>query len=136
MANKLIHIATIREKKEGKKMLLLRETAPKEYRWYIECPHSVEKPTEIVTETIEDSLRIAHKHWRHSGFEPMRCGFRYTLPERDEHGMNALFFQMAASLSAMNGVYFDQDLGHNCFVQNASQEAINLWHKLQMENRL
>lgn len=136
MTNKLIHVGTIREKNEGKRTLFLRECAPKEYLWFAETVDGTEEPTGLVSETIEDSLRIAHKHWRHSQFQGLRCGFRYTLPERDEHGMNALFFQMAASLSAFNGIYFDQELGHNCFVQNASQDAVDLWHKLRKENRL
>lgn len=136
MTNKLIHAAKICERKTGKKKLYLRECSPKEFRWFIETTPGYEEPTEIVTESIENSIRIAHSHWKYSDFQTLNCGFRYTLPERDEHGMNALFFQMVASLASFNGVYFDQELSHNCFVQNASQEAIDLWHQLQKENRL
>ena len=66
----------------------------------------------------------------------MHCGFRYTLPERDEHGLNALFNQMVASYSSSNGVYFEQELGHPCIVQNASIQARLLWKKLKQANRL
>jgi len=66
----------------------------------------------------------------------VNCGFRYTLPERDEHGYNALFHQMAASYATSNGVYFDEESGNNCFVNFASEEAKNLLKVLQTSKRL
>lgn len=136
MANKLIHLAHIFIPKKGKTLVYLRQCGDHEYRWYIEDHDSIEHPTDIEGETPEEAMRNAHQSWKLNAFTTLCCGFRYALPERDEHGMNALFHQMTASLSTMNGIYFDEELGHNCFVQNSSQESISLWHKLKNENRL
>lgn len=135
MTNNLIHAASIRPEKRGKILLFLRKESPHEYRWHAEENES-ERPTEVWGETPEAALKNAHYCWKLDFFKTFACGFRYTLPERDEHGMNALLHQMIASLSSMNGIYFDEELGHNCFVQNASDEAISLWHDLRNKNRL
>ncbi len=83
--------------------------------------------TEVYGETIEESIRLAAREWKEHFFQTLKCGFRYTLPERDEHGINALFHQMAASLSTSNGIYFDEELGNNCFVQKLLFEARDLF---------
>jgi len=88
-----------------------------------------EQATTVSGETVEEAMRLAARHWQKDSFTTVICGFRYTLPERDEHGINALFHQMVASYSSMNGVYYDEELGNNCFVQNASDEAIRLWKR-------
>ena len=90
----------------------------------------VEVPTDISAETSEEALRLAHRQWKGSDFRTLRCGYRFTLPERDEIGSNALFHQMAASYATMNGVYFDDELGHQCIVKDASQEAYDLYKRL------
>lgn len=125
MTSKLIHVAEIQLPQKGKVPLYLREISPHEYRWF-QVSEAGEKKTDVVGITIEEALKLAHRHFRHDYFRTLNCGFRYTLPERDEHGMNALFHQLAASHSTLDGVYFDEELGHNCTVQNASQEAIKL----------
>lgn len=135
MANKLIHLAHIQLPKKGKTLLLLRERSPHDYEWYMES-EAGEEDTAIRGDTVEEAMQIAHAHWKLDSFKTVICGFRYTLPERDECGMNALFHQMAASQKGFNGTYFDEDLGHNCFVQNASQEALDLLEKLECEQRL
>jgi hypothetical protein len=90
-----------------------------------------EVETSISGATVEEALWNARRFWKKQGFRTVNCGFRYTLPERDEHGCNALFHQMAASYGSFNGVYFDEDLGHNCFINFASQEALEIWKQVQ-----
>jgi hypothetical protein len=116
----VIHIAKI-YKGKGRHYLYLRKVESYHYVWY-----DGESPTSIFGGSVADALLSARKHWSLDSFETVNCGFRYSLPERDEHGINALFSEMAASYSSMNGVYFDPDLGYNCFVQNASLEARDL----------
>lgn len=124
---KLIHIARIQGKTPQPRYLFLKQLDPHTYTWFEED----DKDTGVSAATIEEAIRLARRTWKDSGFRTVICGFRYTLPERDEHGGNAFFFQMVASLSSMNGVYFDEELGHNCLVQGASNEAKELWQKLR-----
>lgn len=134
MSSPLIHAARI-EGTDGRKLLLLRKKEPNLFVW-METGTSGEVETEVSASQVEEAIRLAARHWKHEGFSPFNCGFRYTLPERDEHGTNALFHQMAASYSVPNGVYFDEELGSNCFVQAASDEARNLMQQLRKENLL
>ncbi len=131
---KLIHVAVIRAWGEGKRYLFLREVAPFQYVWFVEKEGS-EVATPVTAPTIPDALIFARRHWKSESFRTVICGFRYTLPERDEHGCNALFHQMVASYSTSGRVYFDADLGNNCIVYHASDEAVSLWHKLQQAGR-
>lgn len=124
--SKLIHIAQFQPYRKKSRYLFLRQESPHRLTWYQETDVG-EEPTEISASTIEEAIRLGRKHWKRKSFRTIGCGFRYTLPERDEHGMNALFHQMAASYSHPAGVYFDEELGHNCRVDNASQEALDLW---------
>lgn len=135
MSNKVIHIAMATLPGRGKCRLLLRKLGDHDYRWFVEGPEG-EEESDISGLTVEEAMQAAQRHYRHDSFRTIICGFRYTLPERDEHGMNALFHQMVASLSTMNGVYYDEELGHNCYVQNSSDEAIAIWKELQSEGRL
>lgn len=131
-----MHTAYIHLPEKGKTLLLLREVAARDYCWYREIDSDVEEDTGIRGDTPEEALRAAHRHWRLHSFRTLICGFRYTLPERDECGMNALFHQMVASHRSANGVYYDEDVGHNCYVQNASQESLDLWKRLESQQRL
>lgn len=124
--NKLIHVGLIQIQGKGRVLLFLRQITPQQYIWFQEEKPGVEIETPVQAETIEEALRLAVKAWKKDGYRNINCGFRYTLPERDEHGTNALFHQMAASYNSMNGIYFDEELGNNCIVHNASQEARNL----------
>jgi len=129
---KLIHVARIF--KDGAwKNLYLRKNANRHFFWYEETKENQEQgiETEISGETSEEAMRKGARHWRNDSFTTLMCGFRYTLPERDEHGINALYHQMVASYSSGNGIYFDEELGNNCFVQNASEDALNFWRKLK-----
>jgi hypothetical protein len=125
----LIHVAFIYKRGYGKRYLFLRKEESNCYRWYEEGDDTAEHATAVEDPVVEEALRLARRHWKLHGFQTVKCGFRYTLPERDEHGMNALFHQMVASYSSSNGVYFDEELGHNCYVQNSSLEARALWKR-------
>lgn len=135
---KLIHIAQFQpyHKGKGKRMyLFLRHDSPHRFTWYEEIEGG-EIATEVFASTVKEAMRLAHRFWKKDGFRTVICGFRYTLPERDEHGINAFFHQMVASYSHATGIYFDEELGHNCHVQNASHEALDLWRKLEQSQRL
>lgn len=125
---RLIHIGIRHFFNKGKELLLLRKISPKQFTWFFESDGK-EIDADISANSVEEAMRLAHHAWKKYAFRTIICGFRYTLPERDEHGTNALFHQMVASYKSPNGIYFDEDLGHNCYVQNASQEAISLWKR-------
>ncbi len=133
---KVIHAARILSAKGNTHYLLLRQCGDQHYCWFERSALGEESETPVSGQTIEDAMRLARPFWRHHSFSMLNCGFRYTLPERDEHGLNALFHQMAASYSSSNGIYFDADLGNNCFVNFASDEARHLWKALQEADRL
>lgn len=124
----LIHVAEHLSKEKGKQLLFLKKVEPRLYTWF-----EGDSATEITADTIEEVIRLARRHWKEESFRPMMCGFRYTLPERDEHGINALYWQMALSYNSPNGIYFDEEIGCNCIVQNASLEARQLWKELSVE---
>lgn len=132
---KLIHIARYFSKKGLWHYLFLRKIESNRFIWHEEQSDG-EIPTSVSGQNIEESLRLAARHWKNDSFTTVICGFRYTLPERDEHGINAYFHQMVASYSSMNGIYYDEELGNNCYVQNASQESYNLWKRLKAQQRL
>ena len=81
-------------------------------------------------DNYNSALKIGAEHWKDDYFQLVNCGFRYSLPIRDEVGMNALFWQMAKSYKSSNGVYFDEDVGHECIVKFASDEALGIWKKI------
>lgn len=128
--NPLIHIGRIQTKENPVVYLFLRQSPEKRYTWFVEGPDG-EQETEISENSICEALIKAKENWKGQAFRTVICGFRYTLPERDEHGENALYYQMAASYASSNGIYLDEDLGHTCIVQNASLEARKLWERLR-----
>jgi hypothetical protein len=131
----LIHVASIRETGTYS-YLFLRQMTPNQYVWFKEKLPKQEIQTTVSSSNYEEAIRLARQIWKKDSFRTINCGFLYTLPERDEHGYNALFHQMVASYSSMNGVYFNPEFGHNCIVHAASAEARDLWKRLQQENRL
>lgn len=133
--SKAIHAARAQPRGQGTIYLLLKEAAPYHYVWFIEKEEE-EIETAISAPTIDDALKFARQFWKQDSFRTLICGFRYTLPERDEHGCNAFFHQMISSYSNSGKVYFDDDLGSNCFVANASTEALAFWRYLQNLGRL
>ena len=135
---KLIHVAFIFRPSQGKSILYLRKTSEQEYQWFEEKavdPHQ-EAPLSIRAPTVEEALRLAHREYKNLAFRTLGCGFRYGLPERDEHGINALFHQMAASYSSPGGVYFDEDVSYNCVVHYSSIEALEMFKRLKEQNRI
>lgn len=132
---KIIHAARRQAPGEKVKYLLLRMVDPARFVWY-EYDNQRTSQTDVEGVTLEEALRCARKCWRNDAFRTINCGFRYTLPERDEHGCNALFHQMIASYSSANGIYFDEEVGNNCFINFASTEARDLWKKLKKEDLL
>lgn len=133
---KLIHAACYWGNDGAYHFLFLRKNEDNRFVWYEEKQDHTEQETEVQARTIEEALRLAARHWKPFAFRTIICGFRYNLPERDEHGINALFHQMVASYSSMNGIYYDEELGNNCFVQNASNEAYQLWKRLEADKKL
>jgi hypothetical protein len=43
---------------------------------------------------------------------------------------------MVSSITTPNGIYFDEELGNNCFVQNQSLEARELYYVLRDRGEL
>jgi hypothetical protein len=129
--NKLIHVACIKEKGRGSIYLFLRQVDLGEYMWFKPDQNGAESKTDVHSHSIEEALRLGAKHWKKDNFRMINCGFRYTLPERDEHGTNALFYQMKDSYLSMNGIYFDEELKTNCIVHNASIESRDLLIQIQ-----
>lgn len=111
--------------KKGSDHVILKKTAPETFQWF-----EGEKPTEIKGITPEEACRLARQEWKYHNFRFLDCGKRFTLPERDEIGTNALFCQMVASYSTPNNIYYDEELGHSCVVREASEEALDFWRKL------
>ena len=123
---KLIHVGRIQAFPEPE-YLFLRQKNNHEYQWF----RQNEEEASLSSISVAEAIQKARKQWKMHDFRTVNCGFRYTLPERDEHGCNALFCQMVASYSSPNGIYFDEELGHNCFVNFASLEARTLMAKLK-----
>lgn len=135
---KLIHVGFIDRLRQGRSTLYLRSTSDRLYSWFEEKDEMPGKEIELLPglPTIEEAMRMAHRTFKPFAFRTLICGFRYSLPERDEHGINALFSQMVSSYSAPGGIYFDEEVGHNCYVQNSSLEALKLMRQLKEQNRL
>lgn len=128
--NNLMHVARIYTAGGVWRWLYLRKSAQGHYIWTAVDGEGQESDTPISADSAEEAIRLARRHWIDEFFDTLRCGFRFTLPERDEIGSNALFHQMVSSYSTMNGVYLDEELGHQCIVHDASQEALDLWKRL------
>lgn len=130
--NNLIHVAKIRVAGGAHQQLFLRKLDTGRYRWFhVQHDTQEESESSVAADSAEEAIRLAWRQWRQNSFTLLRCGFRFTLPERDEIGGNALFHQMVASYSTMNGIYLDEELGHQCIVHDASTEALLLWASLK-----
>lgn len=131
----IIDIAKLDVPFEGNKYLLLRRLEPKGFAWFLDNDDS-EVPTGIVRDSIALAFQEGFSKFKMNSFRPVLSGFRYMLPERDEHGERATFSEMCRSYASSNGIYFDEALGHNCYVQNASLEALNLFRNFKKAGRL
>jgi len=117
-SGKLIHLATLNS---GAELLELREVEPnKRYGWLRQGAS-----TDVEAPSISEAIRKGALKWKEEGFRPIRCGTLFTLPERDEHGQNALFYQLVESSKSPNGVFFDPTLGSLCMVRESSQQALS-----------
>ncbi len=122
MNPEIIHIGRI-----SKQFLYLKKLSEDRYGWFHEGSDA--RSPEVVGVNIEEAIRLAKQHWKKDSFYLLPCGYRFTLPERDEHGMNALFCQAVKSLHSINGIYYDEDLGHNCIVNQIPLETQALIRK-------
>ena len=131
----LIHVARVKIGGGKSAVLFLRKTDPLNYTWYIE-KEGKEESTGIESTHPEEAIRLARRQWALDEFQPLKCGYCFTLPERDEHGTPALFYQMIKSLNTLTGAYFDEDLGFSCHVQQIPVDSRRLYKKLKELNRL
>jgi len=114
----------------GAPLLFLRKTDPSIYKW--SCfQQDKETNTDLEAYSLDEALRILPETYSIIG-----CGYLFTLPERDEHGTPALFSQMAKSLASSNGIYFDEDYGHNCVVHQIPLNTRRLYESLLSCNRI
>lgn len=134
-AGRLCHIGKLQRSGKKPSYVFLRQTGDHRFVWFEE-ENGKEQATEISAASLPEALRLAHKKWKPFAFRTVICGFRYLLPERDEHGVNALFHEMVQACQSPTGTYYDQDLGHSCMVQNASLEALDMYYRLRDSNRL
>lgn len=104
---KIIHAAKLGDGS----LITLNEIEPGLYGWFIQ-----KTSLNLEAKSIEEAFRLARKSLKFRGFEPINCGYKFTLPERDEHGKEALYIDMVRSLASPNGVFFDETLGHNVVV--------------------
>lgn len=120
-----IHVACVQ--KGGQSTHLFLQKKGDEFVW-IENNH----PTEHKAKTVEEAIRLIWKLRKQPGtsFRMLNCGRLYTLPERDEHGTPALFHQMYASYKTPTGVFYNEELGHDCIVEHPSDEALRLLKKM------
>jgi hypothetical protein len=127
-----IHVALVHQKNH----LLLRKTEDGHFQWFqVSFSLEREEKTPIGGASAIAAITAGYKAWVEN-FRLIHCGFRYTLPERDEVGSNALFWQMALSYNSPNGRYFDEEVGHLCYVDFASQEALEIWRKIRVAKPL
>ena len=111
---KIIHKALV-----NNKWIDLVEIEPGKYGWY-EGEHSLD----LNAASIPLAFVIARKAY--PDFNPIAAGYKYTLPERDEHGKEALYCEAVKSLESSNGVFFDEKAGHNVVVHLIPQKTIDL----------
>lgn len=130
----LLHVAMIHTS-SGLKYLFLRRLDKDHLAWFLEDERG-ELKTSLEARSLDDAMRIARKAWKNDSFNTIGCGYKFTLPERDEHGNNAFWRDMCLSLNSFNGVYYDEELGHNCIVNQIPLNSRLLYEKLKKENRL
>ena len=135
VAGPLIHVGFVRRKGPKKTFLYLRQI-DKQFSWFEENERGQEQATHVSASSISQALRAAQRQWRDETFTPLHCGFRFTLPERDEIGRPAYFCEMVNSFKSMTGVYRDAKIDGNCIVQKPSSDALDLWHALEAKGRL
>ncbi len=106
----LIHLAEIGNEKKELLELMLEDDGI--FRWY-----RGKAPTEVAGATFQEAMKKGAAAWRLNYFSSVRCGTKFSLPERDEHGTPATYREMQLSLQSMNGVFFDEASGHVAIVK-------------------
>jgi hypothetical protein len=123
-----IHVAVL----SPKRYLFLKKNEEVFCWFHVNDHFEWKEKTPVHGPTIAQAIAEGYKVWERDSFRLVQCGFRYTLPERDEVGSNALFQQMVLSYTSFNGRYFDEEVGHICLVDFASQEALEIWRKIRI----
>lgn len=123
----IIHIGYLQQGRQ-RQYLFLRKTENGLYRW--EAAEAESLPL-IIADSAEEAIRLAVRQWRSPPWESLACGFRFTLPERDEVGTPALFHQMVRAYRSGGGVYLDDELGCSCIVHDAPSDTLALWRALE-----
>lgn len=126
----LIHIGYVQKARE-RQYLFLRKTEAGQYAWEYAAPAEETNTPEVIADSAEEAIRLASLHWRAPAWQSLPCGFRFTLPERDEVGTPALFHQMVRSYRTGNGVYLDEELGSSCIIHDAPSLTLALWRRLE-----
>ena len=132
-AARLMHIGVIRDV-GGSHLLFLREVDRK-YHWFLEKRGEEEK-TALGADKMEEAIQLAYREWGRLEFRFLGCGYRFTLPERDEHGDPASFYQMVKALQSSSYTYMDEDLGHLCVIKQIPSFARELYHRLSESKQL
>lgn len=115
----------------NKGIYFLREIAPSHFQWFLE-----DTPTRVEATSTQEAIRLAYRTFCDQNFEPLLSGYKFTLPERDEHGAPALFIDMIRSLETPSGQYFDPLYGHNLVVHNIPKRARDLYLQLKQAGKL
>jgi len=131
----LIHIGKKVGSEGRSHYLFLRKVDSKGFVWFEVNRAFEEKETDCVAAEIPLAFTEARKKWHTDYFKLLHCGFRYSLPVRDEVGCNALFWEMVSSYSAPNGQFLDSASGQFYYVDNASDEALTLWRNLRNQKK-
>lgn len=114
---KIIHIAKL----DRDKIITLQELTPGLFDWFDQ-----DKSLNLSSSSIEEAFKKGRKELKARGFSPIHCGYKFTLPERDEHGKEALYIDMMKSLASPNGIFFDETMGHNAVVHQIPSYVRNL----------
>jgi hypothetical protein len=104
---KIIHLAY-----SHNQLIKLIENENKQFIW-----ENISEPFP----TLESAMKWGWKNIE--GFIPLNCGYKFVLPERDEHGKEAFFIDAVRSLNSMNGIFFDETLGHNVIVHQIPEKT-------------
>lgn len=129
----IIHIAYLQQGRR-REYFFLRKTDAARYQWEKAEQYSedqVKEPALIIADSVEEAIRLANRQWHSPPLQSLICGFRFTLPERDEIGTPALFHQMRRAYRVSNGVYLDEELGCSCIIHDAPSQTLALLKSLE-----
>lgn len=125
----LISLATINKNRGEKPFYFLRKINPKLFRWFFQ-----DQETSLEAIDLDEAFRLAYREW--PDLQVIGCGYLFTLPERDEHGTPALFSEMVKSLESSNGIFFEEERGHNCIVHQIPLTTQKIYKDLKANHLL